>query len=66
MKLDRTEKLISISCPFCGEEDYNLPGLKKHFSDGWCNEFSTNSKEEREILLQTAMSLLERESWQGN
>ena len=31
---------IYVSCPFCGEEDYDLIGLKMHFLNGWCDEFN--------------------------
>ena len=26
-------------CPFCGEDDFDLIGLKRHLTRGWCNEF---------------------------
>lgn len=25
-----------VTCPFCGEDDLDLLGLKIHISNGWC------------------------------
>lgn len=27
-------------CPFCGEGDFDLPGLKIHFERGWCEPYN--------------------------
>ena len=29
-----------VICPFCGEKDFDLIGLKTHFERGWCHEFT--------------------------
>jgi hypothetical protein len=29
----------SIPCPFCGEQDFNLVGLKIHLERGWCSKY---------------------------
>lgn len=29
-----------ISCPFCGEDDFDLLGLKHHLSYGWCDVYN--------------------------
>lgn len=38
-----TEELVAgvsgIICPFCGEEDFDLIGLKIHLIVGWCDPF---------------------------
>lgn len=28
------------ACPFCGERDFDLPGLKLHINAGWCEQFN--------------------------
>lgn len=28
-----------VTCPFCGEEDFDLIGLKLHLSLGHCDEY---------------------------
>jgi len=30
----------SVKCPFCGEEDFDLVGLKMHLENGWCEEYN--------------------------
>lgn len=29
-----------VQCPFCGEEDFNLIGLRHHFERGHCEEYN--------------------------
>jgi len=29
-----------IDCPFCGDVDFDLPGLKNHFNKGYCDIFN--------------------------
>ena len=29
----------SIVCPFCGDGDFDLIGLKLHINRGWCQPF---------------------------
>jgi len=28
-------------CPWCGEDDFDLFGLKLHIINGWCEKFNT-------------------------
>ena len=28
-----------VQCPFCGEDDFDLIGLKRHFQRGHCEKF---------------------------
>lgn len=30
---------IEVICPFCGEGDFDLIGLKIHITRGWCQPF---------------------------
>ena len=32
-----------VVCPFCGEGDFDLVGLKMHFLRGWCDKFNETS-----------------------
>jgi hypothetical protein len=32
-------------CPFCGEGDFDLWGLKLHLLSGWCAKFEETSEE---------------------
>lgn len=41
--LDRayaTPKQSLIACPFCGDTDFDLIGLKIHLVRGWCDKFN--------------------------
>jgi 4-hydroxy-3-methylbut-2-en-1-yl diphosphate synthase IspG/GcpE len=29
-----------IACPFCGDVDFDLIGLKRHLLNGWCECFN--------------------------
>lgn len=29
-----------VTCPFCGEDDFDLIGLKNHFLAGYCDTFN--------------------------
>jgi uncharacterized Zn-finger protein len=31
--------MSSVVCPFCGEDDFDLLGLKFHLVRGWCETF---------------------------
>ncbi len=33
-------KITYLSCPWCGEEDFDLYGLKLHILNGWCEKFN--------------------------
>jgi hypothetical protein len=38
---EKTEKLESnVCCPFCGEPDFDLGGLKSHLTNGDCEIFN--------------------------
>jgi hypothetical protein len=28
-----------MTCPFCGDTDFDEIGLKRHLTLGWCDEF---------------------------
>lgn len=28
-----------VACPFCGEQDFDLIGLRAHYDRGWCPEY---------------------------
>ena len=30
-----------VTCPFCGEKDFDLIGLKTHFLNGWCDVYES-------------------------
>lgn len=30
-----------VTCPFCGETDFDLIGLKTHFLNGWCDVYES-------------------------
>ena len=30
-----------VACPFCGEKDFDLIGLKTHFLNGWCDVYES-------------------------
>lgn len=30
----------SVVCPFCNEDDFDLPGLRGHIGNGWCPGYS--------------------------
>ena len=34
------KKVSGIICPFCGEDDFDLIGLKIHLNVGWCDPFN--------------------------
>lgn len=29
-----------IKCPFCGEDDFDLAGLKIHLTNSWCEVYN--------------------------
>jgi hypothetical protein len=37
---ERRPQLNDLSCPFCGEGDFDKIGLKIHFVNGWCDIFN--------------------------
>lgn len=41
-----------VSCPFCGEDDFDLAGLKTHFHRGYCEHY--NATEVYEYFRPTA------------
>ena len=40
----------SVVCPFCGEDDFDLIGLKAHLMRGWCEVFEVTIRPEEERL----------------
>ncbi len=30
-----------VACPFCGEDDFDLVGLKHHLQAGYCGQYDT-------------------------
>lgn len=38
--MEPTPTTEDVVCPFCGEGDFDLIGLKMHLNMGWCNEFN--------------------------
>lgn len=39
-----TEDLQDIKCPFCGERDFDLIGLKGHLLSGYCEIFESTER----------------------
>jgi hypothetical protein len=37
-----------VVCPFCGEDDFDLVGLKIHLERGWCEPFNVLQREKGE------------------
>ena len=33
-----------VQCPFCGEDDFDLVGLKGHLENGWCEVYESTTK----------------------
>ena len=36
-----------VRCPFCGDGDFDLIGLKLHISRGWCQQFEDMETSDR-------------------
>jgi len=36
-----------INCPFCGESEFDLIGLKSHFENGDCEKYNSTKSIER-------------------
>ena len=41
----RMSEVFNGICPFCGESDFDLDGLKTHFIRGWCEPFEASGQE---------------------
>lgn len=41
------DPLAPVTCPFCGEDGFDLYGLKTHFNMGWCEPFEAISEADR-------------------
>lgn len=39
-KYDGYVSQVDITCPFCGEDDFDLFGLKLHLLNNWCDDFN--------------------------
>lgn len=44
-----SEKVDLISCPFCGEKDFDLIGLKGHIWRGWCEAYEETPLSDHEV-----------------
>jgi hypothetical protein len=33
-----------VQCPFCGESDFDLIGLRGHLENGWCEIYESTPK----------------------
>lgn len=38
--MGKEEDMELISCPFCGEDDFDKPGLKYHLTIGHCDIYN--------------------------
>lgn len=38
----------NVTCPFCGESDFDLVGLKSHFMKGYCDQYNETITVEQE------------------
>jgi hypothetical protein len=38
----------TVTCPFCGDDNFDLIGLKAHFLRGWCEPFNETIRPEEE------------------
>lgn len=45
-RIEELEMLANVAaqcptvCPFCGEQDFDMIGLKMHFERGWCDAYN--------------------------
>ena len=49
-----TDRIEYIECPFCGEKDFDLIGLKIHLLRGWCDVFEVTDIGPEKFLLSRA------------
>ena len=49
-----------IKCPFCGDDDFDLVGLKNHLEMGWCKEYNNTMTAEEELRLHKIKQKLEQ------
>ena len=49
MSKEGKEITLAVECPFCGEKDFDLIGLKIHFNRGWCQVFEQTETIDREL-----------------
>jgi hypothetical protein len=50
-----------IKCPFCGEIDFDLVGLKHHFEMGYCDVYNSTLSIEEERALRNAQKQYQKE-----
>ncbi|WP_147018418.1 hypothetical protein [Methylorubrum extorquens] len=43
----KPDPFASACCPFCGEDGFDLYGLKTHINMGWCEPFEAISDADR-------------------
>lgn len=36
---------VDLLCPFCGDADFDIIGLKNHIARGWCDAFNQTPTE---------------------
>ena len=36
-----------VQCPWCGEDDFDLVGLKLHILQGWCDAYDATTIEDQ-------------------
>ena len=56
---------IEVTCPFCGEGDFDLYGLKIHLLNGWCEAFN-NTEEDEELARRKAQRILSLQKTNGS
>ena len=47
--IDKHAYPFHISCPFCGEKDFDKIGLKHHLINGYCEEYLNTQSIERKF-----------------
>ncbi len=44
---DESPCICPVDCPFCKDDDFDLPGLKAHFENGDCEVYNETEDLER-------------------
>jgi hypothetical protein len=58
--------MSNIICPFCGQEDFDLIGLKDHFRKGYCDIYNnTISPQEESIIGKTGLNTIQQLEVEG-
>ena len=56
---------VEVTCPFCGEDDFDLYGLKIHILSGWCEVFN-NTEEDEALARRKAQRILSLQKTNGS